>query len=234
MVSSTVLPHLGQKDTEFTLIIQLLGIDYIKSSLPSTQKKKSYMQKAQNKNQGANMSNPSTDRRWLNEGVISAISIGLLFVLIGVIFALNQQLVSNFNDFFKDIRLQQVGNLGNSKFFLPAPATPANHTYVYAAASQFALGVGIIEILILTLRLSLSSRMRRTAQTAGDLVFWFGAAYLLNSLASMKTGLAIPQQRETWFLFWTAIIILIGFSLVIRALVLFATRHQKPTTTVIS
>jgi len=169
----------------------------------------------------------SIDRKWYSEGVISAISVGGIFVLIGVVFVINQNLIPQLEDFFSHFTMVKVGS---SSVFLPAPLRPADHTYVYAAASQFALGVGILEILVLALRVSLGSRIRKTADTVGDLVFWFGAAYLLNNLASIKTTLSLIQQRETWFLFWAAIIMLIGFSLVARAIVLFAARHQMPKT----
>ena len=174
----------------------------------------------------------SIDRRWLNEGVISAISVGMFFVLIGVVFVINPNLVSRSDSFFRDITSVQVGNVGGSRFFLPAPATPADHIYVYTTASQFALGVGILEVVILALRISLGSRIRRTAQTVGDLVFWFGAADLLNSLASMKSGLSISQQRETWFVFWAAIIMLIGFALIVRGLVLLSAKRERSKTVI--
>lgn len=91
------------------------------------------------------------------------------------------------------------------------------------------LGIAVIQILVLTIRLAFGSRIRRTAEYVGDLVFWFGTAYMLNDLAEMKNTLTNAQQLTLWFQFWSAIIILIGLSLLARAVLLYvaAKRHPK-------
>ena len=165
------------------------------------------------------------DRREHGEGAISAVSIGLFLVLVGVIAVINQNLWSNIRDFFNDFTKV---NVANTKVSLPAPATPAAHTAVYSATFQFALGIGILEILILAMRFTVGSRIRRKAQTVGDLVFWFGAAYLMHILADMKITLTINQQWQMWFQFWAALIILFGISLIARAAYILAARQRPP------
>lgn len=162
------------------------------------------------------------ERRGFSEGLISAISAGLFFVLLGIVIVINLNLGPKIIDFFGDIHTVQIAQ---TTIYLPVPASPAAHTAVYSAAFQFAFGIGILHILTLTMRLILGSRIRRTAQTVGELVFWFGAAYMLNNLAGMKTTLAISQQQEMWFQFWAVIIILVGLSLIARAAALFAARQ---------
>jgi hypothetical protein len=110
---------------------------------------------------------------------------------------------------------------------VPVPAAPAAYTAVYSATFQFALGIAILQILILAMRLILGSRIRRTAENAGNLVFWFGAAYMLNNLAGMESTLTHNQQLTMWFQFWAVIIIIFGLSLMARAVVLIATRRAR-------
>jgi hypothetical protein len=50
----------------------------------------------------------------------------------------------------------------------------------------------------------------------GNLVFWFGASYLTETYLNSST------TQEMWFLFWAAVIVLFGVSLIARAIVLFA------------
>ncbi len=92
----------------------------------------------------------------------------------------------------------------------------------YSAVINFLLGVGILEIIILALRLVLHSVVRRIGQTVGDLVFWLGAAFVANIflLAGTLNG---------WFQFWSAIIVLIGLSLIARFLIYFAGRNLRQT-----
>lgn len=165
----------------------------------------------------------STDRGRLTEGAISAVSVGLFFVLIGVIVVINQNLWSRIQDFGNNFT---VANITNTSIQLPVPATPAAHTAVYSAAFQFALGVAALQVIILAMRLTLGSRIRRTAETVGAMVFWFGAAYLLQNLADMKSTLAIGEQRSLWFQFWALIIILLGISIIARAIVLLAAKRR--------
>jgi len=167
-----------------------------------------------------------SDRRWFGETVIAAVSTGFFFVLIGIIFVINQNLWTKIIDYLKDFTTVQIAH---TSINVPVPATPAAHTAVYSATFQFALGIAILQILILAMRVILGSRIRRTAETTGNLVFWFGAAYKLNNLSGMESTLTHNQQLTVWFQFWAVIIILIGLSLVSRAAVLIAARYlHKP------
>ena len=75
----------------------------------------------------------SRSNRGLFEGLISALSIGGFFVLIGVIFVINQNLWSKIVAFANDLNAVQ---LGQTNAYLPAPMSPAAHTFVYSAAFQ--------------------------------------------------------------------------------------------------
>ena len=99
----------------------------------------------------------STDR-WLREGAISAVSVGVFFVLIGVIVVINQNLWSRIQDFGNNFT---VANIANSSIQLPVPATPAAHTAVYSAAFQFALGIAVLQIIVLAMRLTMDSRTKK-------------------------------------------------------------------------
>jgi hypothetical protein len=159
------------------------------------------------------------------EGLISAVSAGLFFVLVGIIAIINQNLWSKIQEFINSFTSARAAYTSVN---LPVPSSPAAYTAVYSAAFQFALGIGALQILILAMRLTIGSRIRRTAETVGSLVFWFGTAYALSILAGMKNTLAISQQQDLWFQFWAAIIMLIGLSLIARAaIVLLAARRSS-------
>jgi hypothetical protein len=149
------------------------------------------------------------------ESVFAAISVGAVFILIGTIFVITPELIEKIIAFFSDFSSVRVPNTG---IYLPAPTTPATHTGLYVAVAQFSLGVGILQILLLSLRLFARSPINKTAETMGNLVFWFGAYYLVSTMLTNITTLRI------WFVFWTGIIVLIGASLIVRALVLLAKR----------
>jgi hypothetical protein len=121
--------------------------------------------------------------------------------------------------FFNDITTI-TRNFGSSTINLPAPAHPAQHLDFYRAFMNFMLGVGILQIAILALRLAVHSRVRRIAQSVGDLIFWFGAAVAVNVflLAGTLNG---------WFQFWSALIVLIGVSLIARAFVYLVSRSRR-------
>jgi len=152
------------------------------------------------------------------EGIFSAISAGTFFILIGVIYVttLPTSLWDKAIAFFSSFDVSRVPNTG---IYLPAPAVPAAHTVLYNAAFQFCIGIGILQIILLTLRLAWHSPTGKTAETAGNLVYWFGASYLVFTFLNSATTL------ETWFAFWAAILVVLGVSMIARALVLFAKKR---------
>ena len=156
--------------------------------------------------------------------MIAGVSVGLFFILVGTIAVVNINHLSQLGDFANDLT---AVNVTNTSIQLPAPNVPAAHTAVYTIAFQFALGLGLLEVLVLGMRLGLGSRIRRTTGTVGGIVFWFGAAYFLSGLANMKSTLAVSQQQELWFQFWAAIIILIGVSIIVRAVVYFTAKAVR-------
>jgi hypothetical protein len=152
------------------------------------------------------------------EGLISALSVGAVLILIGIVFVINSNLWSNIVDFFKNISTIRVAGTST---FLPAPTIPSAHVGVYTALEQFELGVGILQVVILAARLLVRSRIRRIAETIGTLVFWFGASYLTVTYLNSTT------TQEMWFLFWAAIVMLFGVSLIVRAMVMLARKAIK-------
>jgi membrane protein YdbS with pleckstrin-like domain len=61
------------------------------------------------------------------------------------------------------------------------------------------------------LRFVVDSPFSKKAETVSNLVFWLGASYLISTFLIETT---------TWFVFWAAIIMLSGVSLIVRAVVL--------------
>jgi hypothetical protein len=161
-----------------------------------------------------NPSVPKRERRH-GDGLLSAVAVGAVFILLGIVFVTTPNLINDANKFFSDFTTLQIPS---TSIQLPAPAHPANHAELYGAVAQFTLGISILQIFMLALRLVLRSPTRRTAETVGNLVFWFGATYLIMTLLNDATTV------DTWFMFWAAILVVLGASMIARALVLFARR----------
>jgi hypothetical protein len=151
------------------------------------------------------------------ESIISAISVGAVLILIGTIYVatLPTSLWEKIEDFFSSFHIVEVGN-GLS---LPAPVMPSAHAVVYNAAFQFCIGLAILQVVLLALRLLWRSPTDKTAETAGNLVYWFGASYLVPTFLNSAT------TQTTWFAFWAAILIVLGISMIARAIVFFAKKR---------
>ena len=153
---------------------------------------------------------PSHHRRH-NEGLFGALTAGFFFLLIGTLFITVPDLLGKTIGLFQNFNAVRVPH---TTVYLPAPVTPSQYTAVYTAVFQFSLVWAFFEIAMLILRAFAGSRYRRITRGFGNVVFWFGTAFLTNRyLNSMTT-----QGR--WFVFWALLIVLIGLSLVVRAIAL--------------
>jgi hypothetical protein len=151
------------------------------------------------------------------DGFVSAVAFGGFLIIIGLIFALNASLWGSVLDFFRDINSRSVPFSGYSNVVLPAPSHPADHLMMYGALLQFDVAFGVLQLIILAIRLRVGSRTRRVAETLGHAVFWLGAAgavyvFLLNG------------TLEGWFEYWAALLIIMGISFIVRAIVHFSRR----------
>ena len=158
----------------------------------------------------------ATRNRSPHEALITALAIGGFFIILSSVFALTPGISQKTNMFFSDLTTVTFpfGGPGSTMSLL-APANPAAHIGFYTAVVNFLLGVGILQIVILALRLYVKSPIRRIAETVGNLVFWLGAAIVANVF--LLTG-----TLSGWFQFWSALIVLIGASLIARFFVYLA------------
>lgn len=147
------------------------------------------------------------------EGLFSAISAGFFFILVGAIFVTAPNLFDNIIAFFRDFDIVSVPHTEN--LLLPAPVSPSAHLDVYSAVTKFSLIWGLYQIAVLALRFIAHSPLSKKAETASNLVFWLGASHLINTFLIETTK---------WFVFWATIIMLVGVSLIARAVILAATR----------
>jgi hypothetical protein len=152
------------------------------------------------------------------ETVVSAISVGAVFVLIGLVFvlALPNSLWDSTIGFLSSLRGRSVPGIGIN---LPAPISPNAHAVFYTAVFHFSLGLAFLQILVLVLRIGFGSRIHKIAETVGNLVYWIGASYLVNMYLNRSTTLNI------WFAFWAAILIVVGLSILARGAVLVLRRR---------
>lgn len=138
--------------------------------------------------------------------LLGIISFGLFLILVGVIFAITPDLNNAARDFIKDFELKKAdGNL-----FLPAPAHPPRHNVVYTAVGQFCLVWSIFQIGILFSRFFLRDTIHKKAETFSGIIFWLGAAYIINLLRA---------ESISWFAFLAEILMLIGLVIIARSLV---------------
>ena len=153
------------------------------------------------------------------DGIISAVAVGAVFILIGIVFITTPNLATSIGDFFGDMTTAQFPfGSSSSTIALPAPAHPGSHTTVYSAWTQFDFGIGILQVVILVWRLMIGSPLRRKSETLGNLVFWFGATYLQSVYLNSTTTLS------EWFMFWAAVIVVVGLSIIARAAILIIRR----------
>jgi hypothetical protein len=145
----------------------------------------------------------------VGESIITAISIGFVLVLLGTIFVTTPNLFGGIIDLFGDFELV---NVPDSDLTLPGPASPGAFSVVYVAAAQFSFALGVFRIVILVLRFVFASPWRKRAETVGNLVFWLGAGFLIQTFLLDST-----IDFTNWFTFWSTIIMLIGVSLIARA-----------------
>jgi hypothetical protein len=154
-----------------------------------------------------------TPHRYYREGIITAISIGVFFILVGMIFITRPGLYSSLQNFFSaDAWTNKT--IGNTSITVPVPTNPGAHVEVYNAVLEFCLAWGFFQILILVFRFFTPSPRRTKARTISSIVFWFGTAYLVN------TYLTATATQDAWFTFWAAIVVLIGVTLIVRAIAL--------------
>ena len=151
------------------------------------------------------------------ENIIGAISAGAVFILIGAIYVgtLPTSLWDKIVDFFQSFEIVKLSDT----LSLPAPATPGAHAVVYSAAFQFCIGLAILQIIVLSLRIMWRSPVDKTSEAVGNLVYWFGACYLVPTFLNSAT------TQSTWFAFWAATITVIGISMIARAIVLFVRKR---------
>jgi len=152
------------------------------------------------------------------DSFITALAFGGFLIIVGLIFALTPDLWQKITDFFNNMTTSTfpMGS-STSNIVLPSPLHPGEHKILYTALLQFDVAFGILQVVILGLRVWVHSKTSRIAETFGNAVFWLGAAVLVNVF--LLTG-----TLGSWFEYWTTLIILVGVSLIARAIVHFVRR----------
>lgn len=139
------------------------------------------------------------------------ISFGAFLIIAAVIYLMTPNIGNEVRTFIRDFQLVQI--FQNFWWFVPS----TNHPVLYAAAERFCYAFGLVQIGVLGLRFAKGSSIHGKAETFSGVVFWLGAAYVLSLLS---------QGALTWLSFIAGLIIVIGISIVVRALVqIFAPRR---------
>jgi len=162
------------------------------------------------------MSSETPSRRWWDDrhrDDTGWISFGAFLIIIAIIYLRTPDLVQEVRAFASDFHLVEVFQ----NFWWYVPST--NHPVLYVAAEQFCYAFGLVHVAILGLKIARGSSTHGKAETFSSIVFWLGAGYVLGLLS---------QGVLSWLSFIAGLIILIGISIVSRALVLvLAPRHSS-------
>jgi hypothetical protein len=140
---------------------------------------------------------------------IGWISFGAFLIILGAIYLRTPNLIHEVRLFFSDFRLVEVFK----NFWWFAPST--GHPVLYTAAGQFCYAFGLVQLGILGLRFAKGSSMHGRAETLSSAVFWLGAGFLLSQLS---------QGILSWLSFIAALVVLIGVSIIVSAVVLVFAR----------
>jgi hypothetical protein len=165
------------------------------------------------------MAQPTFREKAINEGLITALAVGGFLIILGVVFGLTSGMPQKVTDFFTDITATTFPAV-NGNIILPAPAHPAAHLEVYGAALNFMVGIAVLQVAILATRLFMHSKIKRIAETVGNMVFWFGAA-IVTYVYLLKGTL------NGWFIFWAGLVIIVGVSLVVRGITHFSMARKR-------
>jgi hypothetical protein len=163
-----------------------------------------------------------------SNGLFGAITAGFFFLLVGMLFVTIPGLYTEINSFVQDFVSVTVPH---TQIALPAPAHPANYLTVYSAAEQFTLVWAVFLVAMFIGRIVLRSAVRRQAQNLGDIVFWFGMSYLIQTFLISPVNslprLGSEALQRNWFELWPAVIIVVGISLIARSIFLAAFRGNS-------
>lgn len=152
-----------------------------------------------------------TPRKY-QEGLFTAISVGFFLLLVGTIFVITPNLFGEILDFLTNFDLVDVPN---TDITFPAPAFPRSHLVVYQAAGQVSIAVAVFQVVILALRFVIPSSWGKRSENVGNFVYWAGAAFLIQTFLIETTQ---------WFTFWSTILMIVGVSLIARAVVMAVSR----------
>lgn len=156
-----------------------------------------------------------------SERLLAAISWGFFFILVGVIFFSRPNLYGSLQTFFSSDSWTNT-QIRNTNVYVPVPVNPGLHFEVYDAFWGFCVIWGLFQVFMLAFKLIVHSSPRRTARTFSNVFFWLATAYFTNIYLNGAT------TRETWLTYWATIVVLIGVTFVIRAIILAAVdlRHH--------
>jgi len=152
------------------------------------------------------------------EAVISGISAGFFFIVVGALFVVMPNLFDRIVTFFNDWDVVTIPNLG-----IPwlAPARPflSSHLTVYLAAERFSFIWGVFQIVVLVLRLVLRSTVEKVSETVSNMVYWFGSGVFIRMFLLEFVRFPTVGGLTRWFVFWAATIMLFGVTLIIRGII---------------
>lgn len=149
------------------------------------------------------------------EGIFTAVSFGFFLLVLGALFVTTPDLMGKITDFFGDFTFTNVPHTDIS--FL-APEYPRSHLALYNVMGQISIAVVVFQAIMIVLRFVLPSSWAKRSETVGNFVYWIGVAFLVQWFLIDGTQ---------WFVFWSAILMAAGVSLIARAGLMAISRTQN-------
>ncbi|MCW3981968.1 MAG: hypothetical protein NWE81_02475 [Candidatus Bathyarchaeota archaeon] len=150
------------------------------------------------------------------EGLIGLLSFGFFILLFALFFVVVPDYHIEVSEFLED-SLNPKPIPEEPGISLPYPTD--SHPIVYRTAMQFCLIYGVFQLFVIALRFNFKSSLSKVAETASNIVLWLGAAYMFSLLGSGSVE---------WFPFLGGIIVVGGFSIIVRSLTVLLFWSKRP------
>jgi len=140
--------------------------------------------------------------------VVGILSFGFFILLIGILFVFIPGLSASISNFFTEINITSISSNNFTEFpsNIHVPTPTGYYPEFYKALFQFCIIFGFFQIFALILRYIINDYLHRKVGNFTDIMFWFGAAYLIYIFLN---------NQITWIVFLGFLVILLGLKIVL-------------------
>ncbi|MDI6644933.1 MAG: hypothetical protein QME14_07730 [Methanobacteriaceae archaeon] len=140
--------------------------------------------------------------------LVGILSFGFFILLIGILFVFIPGLSASISNFFAELNITAISSNNFTEFpsniYVPTPT--GFYPEFYNALFQFCIIFGFFQIFALILRYLINDYVNRKVGNFTDILFWFGAAYLVYIFLN---------NQISWIVFLGFLVILLGLKIVL-------------------